>query len=310
MSDDNFSEASNESWFGRIGGAFKGIVVGLILFALSFPLLFWNEGRAVKTYKTLAEAGKSVIPVASDKVDPANAGKLIYLAGRAVTEASVTDPVFGVSAKALRLERAVEMYQWEEKKTSKTEKKLGGGSETVTTYSYSKAWANKLIPSSVFKRDAEHQNPADMPFKPENFVADPVYLGAFSLSRPLVLQIDSFSPLSLGDKAAVPDALKGKAKRTPTGFYIGSNPASPQIGDVRVSFNEVNPAEVSVIAAQVGSGLGAYQTKAGGTVEILRVGLKPADAMIKSAQDSNTMMTWLLRLVGFILMFSGLALIL
>ena len=49
MSDDRFTEVTQQSWFSRITGAVKGILVGLVLFVVSFPLLFWNEGRAVQT---------------------------------------------------------------------------------------------------------------------------------------------------------------------------------------------------------------------------------------------------------------------
>ena len=48
-----FQEVTHQSWFSRIGRAIKGVVVGLVMFAVSFPLLFWNEGRAVRRYKTL-----------------------------------------------------------------------------------------------------------------------------------------------------------------------------------------------------------------------------------------------------------------
>ena len=48
---DQFTEVEHVSWFGRIGGAFKGILVGLIMFVAAFPLLFWNEGRSVKNTK-------------------------------------------------------------------------------------------------------------------------------------------------------------------------------------------------------------------------------------------------------------------
>jgi hypothetical protein len=52
MTRDRFSEPSRESWFGRIGGAIKGVLVGLTLFLVAFPILFWNEGRAVRTYRS------------------------------------------------------------------------------------------------------------------------------------------------------------------------------------------------------------------------------------------------------------------
>ena len=45
MPEDNFTEVTNDSWFGRLGNAIKGVVFGLLLFVVAFPLLFWNEGR-------------------------------------------------------------------------------------------------------------------------------------------------------------------------------------------------------------------------------------------------------------------------
>lgn len=145
MSQDRFTEVTSQSWGSRIGGAFKGIVLGLVLFVLAFPLLFWNEGRAVKTYQTLKEGGRNVVTVAADSVEAANAGHLIHVTGLADTDATLTDPVFNVSAKALKLKRSVEMYQWKEGSSSKTKKKLGGGTETTTEYSYSKEWSERLV---------------------------------------------------------------------------------------------------------------------------------------------------------------------
>ena len=51
MSEDTFNEITSESWLSRIGGAIKGVVIGLVLFIAAFPFLFWNEGRAVKRYE-------------------------------------------------------------------------------------------------------------------------------------------------------------------------------------------------------------------------------------------------------------------
>ena len=93
MSEDSFTEVTHESWFSRIGGAIKGFLVGLLLFVVAFPLLFWNEGRAVKRYKTLKEGGGAVVSVTSESVDPDNAGKLIHTTGKADTDATLTDHI-------------------------------------------------------------------------------------------------------------------------------------------------------------------------------------------------------------------------
>ena len=65
------------------------------------------------------------------------------------------------------------------------------------------------------------------------------------------------------------------------------------------------PGEVSVIAAQVGDGLGPYTAKAGGTIEMLETGSKTAASMFATAHQSNKFMTWGLRALGAVLMFFG-----
>lgn len=57
---DSFTEVTSQSWFGRIGGAIKGILFGFILILAGIVLLFWNEGRAVTTHKTLVESQNMV----------------------------------------------------------------------------------------------------------------------------------------------------------------------------------------------------------------------------------------------------------
>jgi hypothetical protein len=92
FTEDTFTEVTNESWLGRIGGAFTGIVIGLVLFIAAFPVLFWNEGRAVKRYKTLNEGAGSVISLPEARVLSEYDGKLVHVSGNAVTDDIVTDP--------------------------------------------------------------------------------------------------------------------------------------------------------------------------------------------------------------------------
>ena len=310
MSEDSFTEVTHESWFSRIGGAIKGFLVGLLLFVVAFPLLFWNEGRAVKRYKTLKEGGGAVVSVTSESVDPANAGKLIHTTGKADTDATLTDSVFGVSSNALKLKRVAEMYQWKETSQSKTRKKVGGGTETVKTYSYTKTWADRPINSTNFKKPTGHQNPQSIPFGSAEQIADEVTLGAYVLSASLLGKIQNSESLPVGSDSPLPEQLEGKAKLYDGGFYIGADPASPQVSDTRIKFKVTKPTEVSVIAKQVDSTFEPYATKAGGTIELLQTGVHTANAMIQKAQENNKILTWILRLFGFILMLFGLNMIL
>ena len=311
MSQDQFTEVSHESWFSRLKGAVKGIAAGFMLFIAAFVLLFWNEGRAVKDYKTLKEGAGAVVSVPADRIDPSREGKLVHLSGKAVTEETLRDPEFGVTANALRLERTAEMYQWQERSESKKEKKLGGGEETTTTYSYSKAWSESLISSSGFRQQAGHENPGSMPFSSQEQSARQVTLGAFSLPPSLTSKISTAQPLPVSADAPLPENTAGrKIWRHGSGFYLGEDPNTPQVGDLRISFSVVLPTEVSIVAQQRGSSLEPYRSEAGGSIELLQTGTHTAAAMFKSAQQSSKLLTWLLRLGGFILMLTGLNLML
>lgn len=310
MSEDQFTEVEQESWLGRIGGALTGILIGLILIVIAFPLLFWNEGRSVKEFKTLKEGGGTVLSVASDHVDPVNAGRLIHITGNADTDAVLKDPVFGVSAKAIKLKRVVEMYQWEEKSQSKTEKQIGGGKKTVKTYTYRQVWSDKHIDSSDFKNPNGHQNPGAVPYESARQTAEKVTAGAFRLSPSLVAKVDNYEPLPVTGEIPLQGPLKDKVIVHDGGFYIGADPVSPQTGNVRIKFYAAKPTAISVIAKQTGNSFEPYHTKAGGDIELLQTGIISADGMIQKAQESNKVLTWILRLVGFILLFIGLVLIL
>lgn len=306
----SYTEVTSQSWFGRIGNAFKGILFGLILVAIAFVLLFWNEGRAVKRYKTLKEGGGAVISVAADTVDPGNQGKLVHLTGKAVTSETLSDPEFGVASQAIKLRRVAEMFQWKEESKSEEKKKLGGGTETTTTYSYNTVWSKDLISSGGFKVPEGHQNPGQMPYLSQEQIASSVTVGAFTLSGSLVGQMNSYTPVTLGPDYTLPPSMVMQGTVSGGTIYLGGDPEAPKIGNTRVSFQEVRPMDISLVARQVNTTFEPYQAKAGGTIELLESGTHTAEAMFQQAQKSNTILTWALRAGGLFLMFIGLQLIL
>ena len=60
----------------------------------------------------------------------------------------------------------------------------------------------------------------------------------------------------------------------------------------------------------VGNSFAPYVTQASGSIELLQIGEHTAEAMIAQAQADNVMLTWLIRLGGFVCMMVGLSLIL
>ncbi len=306
---ESFVSTSRQGWGERLGGAFGGIIAGIIMTLVSFVLLFVNEGRAVKRYQTLEEGAGNVLSVDSGKVDPAFEGKLVHMTGRAEVQGKVEDPEFGVSVEAIKLERAVEMYQWIEKKKTETKNKVGGGTEKVTTTSYDKQWASSLKKSSGFEHPEGHQNPDSMPYSPKDFVAEKVSLGVFQLPRFFIEQIKGGAEVPISSLEQLPEEMRPRAKLHDGGLYFGADPAAPQVGDTRVNFSAVLPSEISVIAKQTGDTLEKYHAAAGGSLEILAMGTESAEAMFEAEKVANKTLTWILRGAGFLLMAIGLGLI-
>jgi hypothetical protein len=305
---DSVTVTSNQSWFSRLASSIKSVLIGLLLFVVAFPVLFWNEGRAVQTAKSLEEGAGAVVAVPADAVDPSKEGKLVHVSGPVSTEGELTDPELGVQAQGVKLIRRVEMYQWKEEEKSEKRKKLGGGEETVTTYTYQKDWSNDPIESSSFQEPGGHENPGAFPIQENTVVADPVQVGAFTLSSAQVDQLTDGQPLGVTEAMleAVPEPLGPQLKVSEGRFYLGEQPSTPQVGDVRISFEVVNPATVSLVGVQTGETFAAYQAQAGDSILLVEEGTHTAAEMFQAAQSANTVLTWIVRAGGFLMMFIGL----
>lgn len=219
-------EVTTESWGSRLGGSFKGILTGGVIFLAAIPLLFWNEGRAVKTAKALEEGEAACVALpTADSIDPQYEGKLVHLTGNAVTQDTLTDGFFpGISLKAIELSRRVEYYQWVESESTREEKQVGGSVKKITTYSYSKKWVSEPEDSSSFK-EAGHDNIVHYTgVENENQNATNVTLGAFTLTPRQISSISGDKPVDLKD-VTLPQELTGRTAVSGNVLYIGA-PAS------------------------------------------------------------------------------------
>jgi hypothetical protein len=314
---DMISETTSKSWFKRLGEALSGAVFGLLLFIAAIVLLFWNEGRSVDTARALAEGAGLV-----QTIDPAGdvsalGGKLVHFSGSLVPDGVAMDtdfPGIAAPAGATALIRTVEMYQWRETSKSETRTKIGGGEETVTTYSYDKVWSEDPINSANFKQPSGHENPP-MPFASNSFSVNSGKIGS--------VMLDGGRFASLGERVAVsPDAAMMTSIRSGIGgnriilreggHIVVRQPgagATGNIGTLRVSYMAHDIDTLSAIGKLEDGRLGAYRTSNGRELLMVREGAVAAQDLFASAVSSNTTLTWLLRFAGFVIMMVGLRMV-
>ncbi len=307
---DRIVEISTRGYGSRIRESIKSFLIGIVLFLVSFPVLWWNEGRAVQAADSFDEGATSVVSVPSDRVDPANEGKLVHVSAAALVHESLRDPVFAVSAEALRLMRVVEIYEWIEEEKTETAKNVGGSETKTTTYTYSKKWSEKLADSSAFKQKADHTNPTTMPYDGKDMVATDAKLGAFSLPDEAIKRLAKFEDVVVDEaaKAKLAPELMSRAQLAEGKIFLGKSASDPAVGDVRISFRVIRPQILSVIAQQFGSTLRAYPTKAGDGLFRVDAGAVDAGKMFAEARSENVTLTWILRGLGFFLMALGMSL--
>ena len=373
-----YTETTTTGYGTRVGNSFKAIGSGFLLFVLGTALLWWNEGRAVKTEKMLDEAGSAYVEMENpNKKDASLEGELICGTAMATTEDSLSDAQFGIGAKAIALRRTVEYYQWVEHSQTKKEDKLGGKEVTTTTYTYSKQWVSSPVQSSQFHDPAyQNKNMVLTTVDEAEQYAENVSFGAYKLPESLIHSISSREGMDLAisedllsqfDKStqaayerfygvqksiqqptqqsapqqpAIPDSVKAllsdsvKAvldslqavsdsinKQMATAenkkdlqyihqasnvLYFGRVPGSPEVGDVRVTFEKVVPAKVTVMAVVDGDSFKPFKAKNGKRFQTLVMGKKSGDEIIDAAKESNSRSLWALRIIGILMVIGGL----
>ena len=382
-----YQEVTTTGYGTRVGNSFKAIGSGFLMFVLGTALLWWNEGRAVKTEKMLDEAGNAYVEMENpNKKDASLEGELICGTAMATTEDSLVDAQFGIGAKAISIRRNVEYYQWVEHSQTKREDKLGGKEVTTTTYTYTKEWVSSPIESSDFHDPAyQNKNSVLTTVDESEQWAENVKWGAYTLSESLFHRISSREAIDLAiaedllkqfDKStqaayerahgvvntainkisqavsqpaqpvqqpaqvAIPDSIKAllpdsvRAKldsiqavtdslnkqmanaenkmdlqyvhQASNVLYFGRVPGSPEVGDVRVTFEKVVPAKVTVMAVVDGDSFKPYKAKNGKRFQTLVMGKKSGDEIIEGEKEANNMILWALRILGIMIIIGGL----
>jgi hypothetical protein len=299
---DTFTTVSSTSFFGRIREALIGFIVGPLLIIGAIILIFWNESHSVRVLKSLKEGAANVVE--ADEFDSDNDGELVHVTGDTTSDQTLRDPVFGVNAQGIRLNRNVQVYAWTEKESGSSSTSATGTKTTKKTYTYEKKWVSSLPKSSHFKQPDGHENPTELKYKSASFQADKVALGDYTLDPELVGKLTNEKTVSL-DKESL--KLPDEAQITDDTIYIGADAKNnPAVGDLRITETVVPNGPVSVVAGQgPKERLAPFQTKAGENIGLIEPGTKTATEMFANARAANRTFTWVARLGGFLLLLFG-----
>ncbi|MBQ9295380.1 MAG: TMEM43 family protein [Bacteroidaceae bacterium] len=321
-----YTETTTIGYGSRVGNSFRSIGTGFLLFIAGTALLWWNEGRVVKTDKMLYEAeGVTVELETIDRINPEMDGKLVHATGFANTEDSLVDAQFGIGATAIRLARDVEYYQWVEHSQEQHKDKLGGSEEIVITYTYTKEWTSEPEESSLFHDPAyKKKNFVLAEATPDSWQAEKVTFGAFVLNERQIRSMSGDEPVKLSFDSLALDSrnkeLRQVLHRQAGGntdslqlvhvsnnhLYYGISPSSPDVGDVRITWTKVMPAKVTIIAKQTGDSFASFKAKNGKTFSTLVMGTRDAAEIYEGAHQSNHLLMWMLRFLGVLLVIIGL----
>ena len=296
----NFTETTTTSYGSNLMNSLKGIFFGFILLIGSIVLLSWNEGRSVNQADALKEMSGNIVTLPNAKYDAAYEGKPVLVQGIIDPVSDLIDPLFGVKSKGLILKRNVEMYQWKENKSTKSEDKMGGSTETTTTYSYVQTWSNQEIASLNFKHPEGHANPS-MVHQSHTFVTD-ANIGEYYLSKSVVGHISTFETYM--GLSSMPDVVE-EAKNLKSYLYIGEAPTVPKVGDMKISYKFAPSGKYTIAAESKNKALVSHQTINDRSFIFIRNGIISAEQIFKDELESNKVLTWILRVVGLVLMFAA-----
>jgi len=100
---DRYVEVTRRGFGQNLMNSIFGVFVGIVLFILSFPVLWWNQGRT-----NLGKVAETSIPVTS--VEAANDGQLVAAAGTLTVDGQLGDDPYLDPGDYVVISRESQMY--------------------------------------------------------------------------------------------------------------------------------------------------------------------------------------------------------
>ncbi|MGK7876576.1 MAG: TMEM43 family protein [Xenococcaceae cyanobacterium] len=296
---DEYTEVEVVSWGSRIGSSCMGLVLGLILFFASFVVLYWNEGRV-----DFSQVANTAVEISATSPNTAAQGKLISTTGSLTSPQVLGDNLFLNPGKYIAVRRDVEMFAWEEEQKTETKKNVGGSETRTTTYSYSKKWVDTPEESSDFKISEGHYNPPKSIKDLTNRVSQ-AKVGIYSLDIKNI-DLPQLNQVQLNRQNIT---LKDGVSQAGNYLFKGNGTmGNPEVGDLRLQYFVLpNGTNVTVFGKlESNNRITPYFYQ--DNQRLYRIFAGSREQAISTLKTEHKIWTWVLRLVGFLMMWIGLAL--
>lgn len=239
--------------------------------------------------------GGFVLTGSSATPGPDADGKLVLAVGSPEVKSPARDEQFGVAVDAPALVRKVEMFQWNETNV---------GSQR----GYEMDWFDHPIDSSTFNNPTGHANPGAFPINAARFDSPEVVVAGFKLDPALVRMIHGPEPIE-PDLSRLPANMAATFQVRGGTLVTSTDPAHPQVGDLRVSWLQIAPGELTVFARDHGGTLAPAHDPAGDQIAQVLLGkLSLTDVLTDAPQPPR--FKWARRIFAVLLAWAGVDLLL
>ena len=297
---DQFTEVTTKGWGSRILNSIKGVLVGFLMFIVSFGVLYWNEGRidVSKIAETAIEINTATeVPIEAD-------GQLISTSGIFQSEEKIGD-TYLKKGSYMSIYRQAEMFSWTEETQSTSTSNTGGSETTETTYKYIKEWSSYSVDSSSFKYPEGHQNP-QMSVESRSVSVQDATFGPYQVNMNQLTLPERRNITLDSNKIVLRDGFKLVSDKY---LFKGIGTlAEPKVGDIRISYAVVpNPVNSATIFGQLDTSNQAITAYFGvKNTKLYRVFQGSRDSAISTMANEHATITWIFRGIGFALMWFGL----
>lgn len=251
---------------------FLFIIISVLIF-IGTIVLYNHENEVYN------ELSNNYVDIDSTIVDEKNNDALVALSGSiSYDEETLNDSSFQVSVKTPVLKRIVEVFVWTEEDQTENNQ---------TSYVYKKAWKSELIDSSKFHFQERYENPTKLDYETTTYYATNIKVGAFNLSKKEIESLRTTKTLDLSNINK--KKLKKGYKVVDNYITNADNLDSPEVGDVRISYQYNKDSNISILAKQDDNNLVAYKTKKGKIVDILLSGNETGENITESFKKDTSL---------------------